>query len=113
MPRRYQDCVEAAVQHRQPQWESEKQVLGTGHAEVGGYLLGLWGLPASLVEAVTWHHQPRLRQPEEFSPVTAVPLADQNQARETPANDPPLIPALDEAHLEAVGLKGKLDLVNL
>ncbi|MDP3856580.1 MAG: HDOD domain-containing protein [Stagnimonas sp.] len=29
-----------------------------GHAEVGAYLLGIWGLPLSMVEAVTHHHRP-------------------------------------------------------
>jgi putative nucleotidyltransferase with HDIG domain len=29
------------------------------HAEVGAYLLGLWGFPNSIVEAVAFHHSPR------------------------------------------------------
>lgn len=32
---------------------------GTAHADVGAYLLGLWGLPASVVDAVAHHHTPR------------------------------------------------------
>jgi putative nucleotidyltransferase with HDIG domain len=34
----------------------EKEVLGLTHAEVGAYLLGLWGLPDPVVEAVARHH---------------------------------------------------------
>jgi HD-like signal output (HDOD) protein len=30
------------------------------HAEVGAYLLGLWGFPNSIVEAVAFHHSPQL-----------------------------------------------------
>jgi putative nucleotidyltransferase with HDIG domain len=30
------------------------------HAEVGAYLLGLWGFPNSIVEAVAFHHAPSL-----------------------------------------------------
>ena len=30
-----------------------------GHAEAGGYLLGLWGLPMPIVEAVAFHRAPR------------------------------------------------------
>ena len=45
------------------------------HAKVGGYLLGLWGLPPAVIEAVAWHHDPR---PEACSPVgRAVALAEQ------------------------------------
>ena len=31
---------------------------GATHAEVGAYLLGLWGLPFQIVEAVANHHAP-------------------------------------------------------
>jgi putative nucleotidyltransferase with HDIG domain len=30
------------------------------HAEVGAYLLGLWGFPDSIIEAVAFHHTPSL-----------------------------------------------------
>jgi putative nucleotidyltransferase with HDIG domain len=33
--------------------------METHHAEVGAYLLGLWGFPNSIVEAVAFHHAPR------------------------------------------------------
>ncbi|MCL4693648.1 MAG: HDOD domain-containing protein [Candidatus Hydrogenedentes bacterium] len=36
----------------------EREVLGATHAEVGGYLLGLWGFPDPVVEAVAYHHNP-------------------------------------------------------
>ena len=38
-------------------WNAEKAVLGVSHAELGGYLLGLWGFPESLVKAVWGHHE--------------------------------------------------------
>jgi HD-like signal output (HDOD) protein len=31
-------------------------VLGATHAQVGAYLLGLWGLPRPIVDAVARHH---------------------------------------------------------
>ncbi len=34
----------------------EKNNLKTTHAEIGAYLLGIWGLPDSIVEAVAFHH---------------------------------------------------------
>jgi HD-like signal output (HDOD) protein len=37
---------------------AEESAFGATHAEVGGYLLGLWGLPGPIVDAVTWHHDP-------------------------------------------------------
>jgi putative nucleotidyltransferase with HDIG domain len=38
--------------------EAEYAVLKTSHAELGAYLLGLWGLAANVVEAVAFHHKP-------------------------------------------------------
>jgi HD-like signal output (HDOD) protein len=37
---------------------AERGLLGTGHAEIGAYLLALWGLPTQLVAAVADHHRP-------------------------------------------------------
>ena len=45
--------------------EAERASWGTTHAEAGAYLLGLWGLPYPVVEAVARHHQP------ERAPATA------------------------------------------
>lgn len=36
----------------------ERARLGVTHATVGAYLLGLWGLPFTIVEAVAYHHSP-------------------------------------------------------
>lgn len=59
-----------------PAWEVERERLGVSHAEVGAYLLGLWGLPHAVVEAVAYHHSPE-RIAESRSPVAAaVHLAD-------------------------------------
>jgi HD-like signal output (HDOD) protein len=37
----------------------ERKHLNATHAEVGAYLLALWGLPVPLVEAVACHHAPQ------------------------------------------------------
>lgn len=39
-------------------WQAELKVLGTTHAAVSAYLLGLWGMPVPLIQAVLCHHQP-------------------------------------------------------
>ena len=40
-------------------WLSEITMnMKTHHASVGGYLLGLWGFPEAIVEAIVWHHTP-------------------------------------------------------
>jgi HD-like signal output (HDOD) protein/CheY-like chemotaxis protein len=40
-------------------WLQEStQQMESHHAAVGAYLLGLWGFPESIVEALIWHHAP-------------------------------------------------------
>ena len=56
--------------------EAEQAEYGATHAEVGGYLLALWGLQAPVVEAVTLHHRPQSALAQCFSPVVAVHVAD-------------------------------------
>jgi HD-like signal output (HDOD) protein len=58
-----------------PLHEGEIQVLGTSHAEIGAYLLGLWGFPYPIVEAVAFHHNPLCVQQSEFDVLAALVLA--------------------------------------
>jgi len=37
---------------------AEQIALGTNHAEIGAKILESWGLPAEIVSAVRWHHDP-------------------------------------------------------
>lgn len=47
-----------AVQHGVPLHEAETAMFGVSHAEVGAYLVGLWGLPFRIVAAIAHHHVP-------------------------------------------------------
>ena len=57
---------------------AEQRVLQVNHAEVGAYLIGLWGLPAVIVQSVQFHHRPALVPGglDRITPVCAVHLAD-------------------------------------
>jgi putative nucleotidyltransferase with HDIG domain len=56
--------------------ESEYQVLGTSHAEMGAYLLGIWGLPDPIVEAITFHHRPGLQFSNKAGIITALHVSN-------------------------------------
>jgi putative nucleotidyltransferase with HDIG domain len=56
-------------------WRAEKSVLGTTHAEVGAYLLGLWGMPDAVVGAIAFHHYPS-QSPDPGLPLLAVHAAN-------------------------------------
>ncbi|MGD9189131.1 MAG: HDOD domain-containing protein, partial [Desulfobacteraceae bacterium] len=38
--------------------DAEMDIIGTSHAAVGAYLLGLWGLPDQIINAAAFHHGP-------------------------------------------------------
>ncbi len=38
--------------------DAEKELLGVGHGEIGGWLAQEWNLPPRLVEPITYHHRP-------------------------------------------------------
>jgi putative nucleotidyltransferase with HDIG domain len=46
------------------------------HAKVGAYLLGLWGFPNSIVEAVAFHHTPKQASDKGFGLSGIVHVAD-------------------------------------
>jgi len=52
------ECRSDAKLHERPLHEVEQEQFGVSHCEVGAYLLGIWGLPYCLVEAVANHHRP-------------------------------------------------------
>ncbi len=69
--------VEAEARQRQvPAAAVEREKLGVTHAEVGGYLLGIWGLPTAVVEAVAFHHGPSRASEPVREVVAAVHVAD-------------------------------------
>ncbi len=58
LPEAFDRACQIAEEKQVPHWEAEKEVFGATHAEVGAYLIGLWGLPEPIVEAVAYHHSP-------------------------------------------------------
>ena len=68
-------AVRLATQERIALDEAERHVFGASHAEIGAYLLGLWGLPTTIVEAIAYHHRPRLVPQTGFDVLAAVSIA--------------------------------------
>lgn len=58
------------------QFKVEEEVLGTSHAEIGAYLLGLWGINHEVVESIAHHHRPTRVSSPASDVAIAVYLAD-------------------------------------
>lgn len=106
-PVQYRQATVLAAQEQLPIWEAEYRVFGTSHAEVGAYLVGLWGLPFDLVEAVAFHHTPSRGGNRAFSGLAAVHVADVLQHETQPGGSGRLA-VLDEAFLEPLGLSQRV-----
>jgi len=86
--------------------EAEKQVIGATHAEIGAYLLGIWGLPFAVIEAVAFHHNPLRVEQSGFDVLAAVAISHALVPEDdTSAFGPGITPDLkvDESYLHSVG----------
>ncbi len=97
-------CHQAKVQEKSL-CEIETEKFGGSHADVGGVLLGLWGLPQEIVEAVAYHHCPAESLDSEFSLITAVHAGNVFCGRRTDQlPDETSVVEMDEIYLARLNL---------
>jgi HD-like signal output (HDOD) protein/CheY-like chemotaxis protein len=72
----YDTLLVRAEAEPRPIHEIEQDELGFTHAEAGGYLLALWGIPLQVVELVTAHHAPALLGLTDSAIARAIHVAD-------------------------------------
>ncbi|MBI5814176.1 MAG: HDOD domain-containing protein [Nitrospinae bacterium] len=110
MPDQYREIQAISLKERISLDDAEFKVLGASHAEIGGYLLGLWGLPDPIVEAVFFNHSPGCSAVKQFSPLVAVHAADcfclNTMADESEPNGP--ASCLDFNYIKEIGMEEKL-----
>jgi HD-like signal output (HDOD) protein len=76
LPDQYAMIMRTASQEQVDVWEMEIEMLGLDHADVGVFLLGLWGLPDTVLEAIAFHHRPNSCLSQGFTATSAVHAAD-------------------------------------
>src|SRR5271170_5865474 len=92
-PDHFKRALEGAEAEGRPLHAVETELMGVSHAEVGAYLLGIWGLPSPVVEAVAHHHHPE-RVPQDSLDAVGIVYISNYLAHENSAH-----PADDEATL--------------
>lgn len=75
-PEAYDRVGEMVLQERISIPTAEEWEFGVTHGEVGAYLLGLWGIPPSLLNIVSLHHHPERSREPVFGPLVAVHVSD-------------------------------------
>jgi len=75
-PERFEAMMAEARERGLPWQEVEAKYFGASHPEVGACLLGLWGLPLELIEAVAHHHRPSVISHPQTRVLAAIHVAD-------------------------------------
>lgn len=96
----------AAREQGIPLWQAERAEFGATHADVGAYLLGLWALPNTIVEAVAFQHCPWQYPGREFTALTAVHVASVFAHENSGVAAEPL--SVDMHYLAELGLADRL-----
>lgn len=106
----YIQVLHRAHRENRPLWLVEEEVFSLTHAEVGACVLGIWGLPVTIIEAVALHHYPSRFLSKSFSPLTAVHVAnawDQEQRGKGKVQSQ-LLPEVDANYLQELELADRL-----
>jgi putative nucleotidyltransferase with HDIG domain len=101
-PREYSEVLTRLEQGAASIEAVETELLGCSHAQLGAYLMSMWGLPTSLVHAVAFHHCPSSAIEDGFSALTAIHCADAlaHRAAGSPEDDT----HMDRDYLAGLGL---------
>jgi HD-like signal output (HDOD) protein/ActR/RegA family two-component response regulator len=109
---RFGIALSTSAARKQPLQEVESDIFGASHAEIGAYLLGLWGLPQRVVSAVANHLEPQRTGNRVFDAAAALYVANLLVVDpDVPALEeiPPHTIALDLNFLRLVGVAHQLD----
>lgn len=108
-PEQYLASIKLADENKLKMHEAEAQVFGTTHAEIGAYMLGLWGIDDVVVAAVAYHHHPGDFPATDFSPLTAVHAASTFFAEDhNMVNNSSSFEVKDLEYIESTGLAERL-----
>ena len=105
----YTHAYDYAMVNGVRQSEAEKELLGCSHAEIGAYLLGIWGLPHPIVEAVAYHHRPTDCVGAGFSPLTAVHVADALVWANYDGDAGCPLPEVDQTYLSRIRMESRCE----
>lgn len=109
-PQDYDRALERAESGECSYLDAEREVFEVDHAEIGGYLLSLWGLPEPVVEAIMLHHRPGQSFASKFTPLAAVHIANALvHEYEELSGDPFGVNGLDPEFLKTLNLSDHLE----
>jgi putative nucleotidyltransferase with HDIG domain len=106
---KYREIIIKSQEDGIPIYSVEEDILGITHAEVGAYLMELWGLPSQIIEAIAFHHSPSAYGDEFFSPLAAVHIANAVDHMDPDKATDEFMPAFDTKYLKGLNLDNRLE----
>jgi HD-like signal output (HDOD) protein len=108
LPETFRQIEEVALATRRPRHVVEQELLGVSHAEVGAYLLGVWGIPIAVVETIAFHHTPGAVPEGSFDVLAALHVADALVDKAFSGAEARSSDGVDTEFLQAAGLAAEL-----
>ena len=111
LPEALARALEVSSREGRPLYAVEREMLGTDHAEVGGFLLSIWGMPRPIVDAVARHHVPPAARPcgKGLDPLAATHVANALERERAPGVAEAAAAGLwNDAYLAALGVEDRL-----
>ena len=108
----YQKLLTEARRTGQNLWDLENDLFGTSHAEIGAYLMGLWGLEYPVIEAIAYHHCPAKSLSNSTGLLTAVHFGDAFDRLRNDGNDQDRRNGwrqLDRGYLDNLGVADRIN----
>ena len=90
-------------------FQAEHEIFTCSHADLGAYLMGLWGLPFQIIEAIGFHHTPNQINQPQFNALSAIHIANAfTQSKPRTIKEMLNDGLLDQDYLTALGLLEQL-----
>ena len=107
----YRDLLQKLPETASDRLTQEAEMIGTTHAEIGAYLMGLWGLEPPILAAIAFHHCPQDSQVQAVGPITAVHLANgfEHGLRQSNYNGGEPGEDFDAAYLDSLDITGEVE----
>jgi HD-like signal output (HDOD) protein len=108
-PSAYHKATEQATKDDTALSVAEEEHIGINHAAFGAYLMNLWGLPSSVVEAIAYHHTPLESPTHGFKPLVAVHAANAICTKLDPPSWSQRDNEIDRDFIDAAGLADRIE----
>jgi len=109
LPQEYSAAIASAKARGIGLHQAELETFGVTHGQLGASLLGTWGLPLPVLEAIAWHEHPSATDTPGVSAVTLVHAANVLEYEKRGVSEPDYAPQFEMSYLDDLDLGDRLN----